>query len=77
LEEALKVREELGYKNTNDGELASFIAYSTEFTAGLVCLIDSYDTMASGFKNYICVAIGLLRLGLKPKGLRLDSGNLA
>lgn len=74
--ETLKVREELGFSSTNEGELASFIAFAVEFPENFVCLIDSYETVTSGFRNYACVAIALLRNGLKPKGVRLDSGNL-
>lgn len=75
-QESVKVRQELGYLSTNDGELASFIAFAVEFPENFVCLIDSYDTVSSGFKNYACVAIAMLRNGMKPKGVRLDSGNL-
>jgi nicotinate phosphoribosyltransferase len=77
LEECLKLREALNFQNTNDGELASFIAFAAEFPGNLVCLIDTYDTMESGFKNYQIVAQAMLNLKLKPKGLRLDSGDLA
>lgn len=71
------MRAELGFSNTNDGELASFITFAVEFPDNFVALLDSWDTIKSGLRNYICVAVAMLRNGLKPKGVRMDSGNLA
>lgn len=73
----LQYREELGYQDTNDGELAAFIAYSQAFPSSSLCLIDTYDTLASGLRNFIIVALALHDLGYHAIGVRLDSGDLA
>ena len=65
------------YSKTNDGELAAFIAYATAFPDSFLCLIDTYDTLNSGVANFILVALVLDDLGYKPRGIRLDSGDLA
>jgi nicotinate phosphoribosyltransferase len=73
----LKIREELGFNYTNEGELASFIAYAQAFPRGFLALVDTYDTLKSGVPNFVCVALGLLKIGYKPTGVRLDSGDLS
>jgi nicotinate phosphoribosyltransferase len=73
----LEIRAELGFDHTNVGELASFIAYAQAFPKGFLALVDTYDTLKSGVPNYICVALGLFRVGYKPIGIRLDSGDLS
>jgi len=73
----LEIRSELGFGYTNEGELASFIAYAQAFPKGFMALVDTYDTLKSGVPNFICVALGLLKLGYKPIGVRLDSGDLS
>jgi nicotinate phosphoribosyltransferase len=75
----LKYRNELGgsYKLTNDSELAAFIAYATSFPDGFLALVDTYDTVNSGAKNFIMVSLALIECGHKPIGIRLDSGDLA
>ncbi|MBN2441772.1 MAG: nicotinate phosphoribosyltransferase [Spirochaetales bacterium] len=73
----LDIREELGYTQTNEGELAAFIAYARSFPTGFLALVDTYDTLQSGVPNFICVAAVLSRLGYSPTGIRLDSGDLA
>lgn len=75
----LERRAELGqkYKSTNDGELAAFIAYAGAFPESFLCLIDTYDTLRSGVLNFCCVSLVLSDLGYTPKGVRLDSGDLA
>ena len=62
---------------TNDGELAAFCAYACTFPNNCLCLIDTYDTIASGLENFIFVAKALDDFGYVPKGIRLDSGDLA
>ena len=74
---ALKYREELGFHIASKGEMAAFIAFAQAFPKNLLCLVDTYDTLNSGVPNYICVALALLDCGFEPKGIRLDSGDLA
>jgi nicotinate phosphoribosyltransferase len=57
--------------------LAAFIAYACAFPDNCLCLIDTYDTLSSGLPNFIAVAKALDDFGYIPKGIRLDSGNLA
>jgi nicotinate phosphoribosyltransferase len=73
----LKIRAELGFNYTNEGELASFVAYAQAFPKGFLALVDTYDTLKSGVPNFVCVALGLLKLGYRPIGVRLDSGDLS
>ncbi len=77
VKEVLEIRTELGFNHTNEGELASFIAYAQAFPREFLALVDTYDTLKSGVPNFICVALGLLNLGYKPIGIRLDSGDLS
>jgi nicotinate phosphoribosyltransferase len=73
----LEIRAELGFNHTNEGELASFIAYAQAFPEGFLALVDTYDTIKSGVPNFLCVALALIKLGYKPIGIRLDSGDLS
>lgn len=84
LEKVLEYRENktectLGdeFRNTNIGELAAFIAYACAFPSTFLCLVDTYDSVNSGILNFSVVALVLDDLGYKPKGIRLDSGDLA
>ena len=77
VERGLEIRTDLGFHHTNEGELASFIAYAQAFPDGFLALVDTYDTLKSGVPNFICVALGLLKIGHKPIGVRLDSGDLS
>ncbi len=77
VQRVLEIRAELGFGYTNEGELASFIAYAQAFPTGFLALVDTYDTLKSGVPNFICVALALLKLGYKPIGVRLDSGDLS
>nr|AAP69616.1 nicotinate phosphoribosyltransferase-like protein [Dictyostelium discoideum] len=77
LEMSQKYRDELGYTATNLSELVAFVAYARTFPNGLVALVDTYDTLASGVPNFICVALALHQLGYKAVGIRLDSGDLS
>mmetsp|Transcript_37355 Transcript_37355/g.33494 ORF Transcript_37355/g.33494 Transcript_37355/m.33494 type:complete len:320 (+) Transcript_37355:24-983(+) len=76
-EEALKIRKELGYQNTNDGEFAAFAAYAIDHPTNFVALVDTYDTVQSGVLNFVATSIALKNFGYEPKGVRLDSGDLA
>src|SRR5512136_2456984 len=73
----LEIRSELGFNYANEGELASFVAYAQAFPRGFLALVDTYDTLKSGVPNFACVALGLLKLGYRPIGVRLDSGDLS
>ena len=82
LERVQEIRARLGernssYRTTNEGELAAFVAYAVSFPDTFLCLIDTYDTLDSGLLNFVVVAIALYELGYTPKGIRLDSGDLA
>jgi len=77
LELVLAKRNLLGFTNTNESELAAFIAYAQSFPNGLVALVDTYDTLSSGVPNFLSVGWALLELGYYPRGIRLDSGDLA
>lgn len=62
---------------THLGELGAFIQYAYSFPTKFLALIDTYNTLESGVKNYCSVAIALIELGYQPLGVRLDSGDLA
>lgn len=74
----LEKRNYLGgdWAKTNDGELAAFIAYAIAFPKGFLALVDTYDTIQSGIKNFILVALAISECGYEPIGIRLDSGDL-
>src|SRR4030043_2027109 len=48
----LDIRAQLGLDNSNEGELASFIAYAQAFPKGFLALVDTYDTLKSGVPNF-------------------------
>jgi nicotinate phosphoribosyltransferase len=73
----LAKREELGWISTNNSELAAFTAYAIAFPDTFLALIDTYDTLGSGVRNFVIVALALDSMGHKPLGVRLDSGDLA
>lgn len=73
----LKCRKDLGFTSTNEGELTAFIAYAQSFPNGFLCLVDTYDTLNSGIKNFVSVSWALYQYGYTPVGIRLDSGDLA
>ncbi len=73
----LEKRVQLGFGDSNEGELAAFIAYAQAFPGGFLALVDTYDTTKSGLKNFLSVGWALHELGYKPVGIRLDSGDLA
>ncbi|XP_064652545.1 nicotinate phosphoribosyltransferase-like isoform X2 [Lineus longissimus] len=59
------------------GEQAAFISYAMAFPTEVLCLVDTYDVKRSGVPNFCAVALALNDLGYRPKGIRLDSGDLA
>ncbi|KAG8200816.1 hypothetical protein JTE90_006396 [Oedothorax gibbosus] len=64
-------------EEASDGELAAFVAYAIAFPERFLALIDTYDAKKSGLINFCAVALGLIHLGYKPGGVRIDSGDLA
>lgn len=42
-----------------------------------MALVDTYSTLETGLKNFVTVALALKECGFAPKGVRIDSGDLA
>ncbi len=61
-----------------DREYDAFCAYATEYPDGCTLLVDTYNTLKSGVPNAIRVFNDILKpLGKRPKGIRIDSGDIA
>ncbi len=58
-------------------EYDAFRAYANAYPDNCLLLVDTYDTLHSGVPNAIKVFKELEKEGHKPKGIRLDSGDLA
>ena len=58
-------------------EYEAFRAYARLFPDACLLLVDTYDTLRSGVPNAIRVFDELRASGHEPKGIRLDSGDLA
>ncbi len=58
-------------------EYDAFRAYANAYPDNCLLLVDTYDTLQSGVPNAIKVFKELQAEGHKPKGIRLDSGDLA
>ena len=58
-------------------ELEAFRKYAELFPTSCLLLVDTYDTLRSGVPNAITVFRELRERGYEPKGIRLDSGDLA
>jgi nicotinate phosphoribosyltransferase len=58
-------------------EYTAFKAYSEVYPENTLLLVDTYDTLKQGVPNAIKVFKELKEKGYKPKGIRLDSGDLA
>ncbi len=58
-------------------EYEAFRAYANAYPDNCLLLVDTYDTLQSGVPNAIKVFEELKAAGHKPKGIRLDSGDLA
>ena len=58
-------------------ELEAFRAYAEIYPNSCLLLVDTYDTLKSGIPNAITVFKEMREKGLKPTGIRLDSGDLA
>lgn len=55
--------------STNEGELAAFIAYAQAFPDGFLALVDTFDTINSGVKNFLAVALALKDIGYRANGV--------
>lgn len=61
-----------------DTEIEAFKTYAETYPDSTVLLVDTYDTLHHGVPNAIkCFDEVLKPLGKRPKGIRLDSGDLA
>lgn len=61
-----------------DSEYEAFKAYAETYPNDCTLLIDTYNTIESGLPNAIKVFNEVLKpLGIRPKAVRLDSGDLA
>lgn len=61
-----------------DSEYEAFCAYAEEYPENCVLLVDTYDTVNSGVPNAVKAFNDvLLPKGCRPKGIRIDSGDLA
>ena len=58
-------------------EYDAFRAYANAYPDSCMLLVDTYDTLRSGVPNAIKVFKELKAAGHTPKGIRLDSGDLA
>ncbi len=58
-------------------EYEAFKAYAETYPTNCLLLVDTYDTLRSGVPNAIRVFKELREKGYEPKGIRLDSGDLA
>ena len=65
------------YVQSFDTELDAFRAYCNTFPDNALLLVDSYDTLKSGIPNAITAFKELKSRGDTPKGIRIDSGDLA
>ncbi|HIT54320.1 MAG TPA: nicotinate phosphoribosyltransferase [Candidatus Fimivicinus intestinavium] len=60
-----------------DSELDAFCAYAREYPHDCTLLVDTYDTLHSGLPNAIeAFRRELLPRGCRPKGVRIDSGDI-
>lgn len=58
-------------------EYTAFLEYAKTYPDNAMLLVDTYDTLKSGVPNAIKVFDELAKEGKRPKGIRLDSGDLA
>lgn len=58
-------------------EYTAFKAYADTYPDNTLLLVDTFDTLKQGVPNAIKVFKELKERGYKPKGIRLDSGDLA
>lgn len=61
-----------------DSEYEAFKMYAETYPDSTVLLVDTYDTLSQGVPNAIKIFDEVLKpMGKRPKGIRLDSGDLA
>lgn len=61
-----------------DSEYDAFRSYAEIYPDNCVFLVDTYNVLKSGVPNAIRVANEVLApMGIRPKGIRLDSGDIA
>lgn len=58
-------------------EYTAFLEYAKVYPDNVLLLVDTFDTLKSGIPNAIKVFDWLKAKGHKPRGIRLDSGDLA
>ena len=58
-------------------EYTAFMEYAKVYPENTLLLVDTYDTLKQGIPNAIKVFDYLKSQGYKPRGIRLDSGDLA
>ena len=60
-----------------DNEYDAFVAFAKQCPNDCVLLVDTYNTIASGVPNAIRVFDEILKpMGVRPKGIRIDSGDI-
>jgi nicotinate phosphoribosyltransferase len=59
-----------------DSELEAFRAYAKCYPDGTVLLVDTYNVLKSGVPNAITVFKEMRTKGLRPAGIRIDSGDI-
>lgn len=61
-----------------DSEYEAFCAYATTYPDSCTLLVDTYNVLKSGVPNAIKVFDEILKpMGKRPKGIRIDSGDIA
>ncbi|ABW20197.1 nicotinate phosphoribosyltransferase [Alkaliphilus oremlandii] len=60
-----------------DSELEAFRAYARSYPNSTTLLVDTYNVLHSGVPNAITVFNELKEQGYEPKGIRIDSGDIA
>lgn len=58
-------------------ELEAFRAYAHSYPENCLLLVDTFNTIESGIPNAITVFKELQEKGYKPRGIRIDSGDIA
>ena len=60
-----------------DSELEAFRAYAKAYPTNCLLLVDTYNVLKSGVPNAIRVFDEVLKpLGMRPAGIRIDSGDI-